>query len=60
MHVYMNVKRNLAIANRSPDSSAHTVTTVNFQGGGEFFTVEEAYGTPVVAATPVSINFSLG
>jgi len=56
----MNVKRNLAIANRSPDSSAHTVTTVNFQGGGEFFTVEEAYGTPVVAATPVSINFSLG
>jgi len=52
----LNVTRNLAIANRSRVSSAHTVTTVNFQGNYG----EEAYGVPVVATAVGSINFSVG
>jgi len=35
------------------------VTTVKFQGGGGV-TVEEAYGTPVVAAATGTIHFNLG
>jgi len=47
---------NLAIANRLRISSAHKVTTVDFQG--KVFHGEEAYGTPVVAAAVGSINFA--
>ena len=39
---------------------AHTIATVNFQRGGEFFTEKEANGTPVVAADAESITFSVG
>jgi len=49
---------NLAIANRSCVSMAHTVTTVHFQGVGEILTWQQAPGTLVVATAARSINGS--
>jgi len=56
----LNPTRNLAIANRSRVSSAHEVTTVNFQG--EIFARgEETYWTPVLAtAASACINCTGG
>ena len=60
LEIYCLKQWNLAIANRSRASSAHTVTTINFQRG-EDYTGNEIYGKPVAAAAAAwSLNFSVG
>jgi len=54
--VFEESTRNLAIANRSRVSSAHTVTTVNFRGGGVFHG-ERTRWDPVMAAVAGSVIF---
>ena len=51
--------KNLAVANRSRISSAHEVTTLNFQGWG-VFEGGGAFVTSVVTAAAGSINFRVG